>query len=76
MPPKKKSKNNELQKGDLVRVSSLRRLMEPSLGGYGIIIDCDVPADDFSFPWLVLRPNGFKKWERDHNVKLIAKAKQ
>jgi len=50
--------------------------MEPSLGGYGIIIDCDVPADDFSFPWLVLRPNGFKKWERDHNVKLIAKAKQ
>ena len=71
MPRKKK-----LQKGDLVRVSSLKRLMDPSLGGYGIIIDCDVPADDFSFPYLVLRPDGFKKWERSANVKLMAKAKQ
>ncbi len=76
MPRKKKSKNNEFEKGDLVRVSSLKRLMEPSLGGYGIIIDCNVPAHKYSFPWLVLRPNGFKKWERDHNVKLMAKAKQ
>ena len=71
MPRKKK-----LQKGDLVRVSSLENELEPSLGGYGIIIDCEVPYYKYSFPWLVLRPNGFKKWERDHNVKLMAKAKQ
>ena len=69
MPRKKK-----LQKGDLVFVYD-----RPRAGGlnwsYGIIIDCDEP-DKYTFPWLVLRPNGFKKWERDHNVKLMAKAKQ
>ena len=71
MPRKKKSKNNEFEKGDLVGISSNYNLR---LVEYGIIIDCDVPAHKYSFPWLVLRPDGFKKWERNHNLKLMAKA--
>ena len=71
MPRKKKSKNNEFEKGDLVGISS-----NYNLGLVGIIIDCDMPAHKYSFPWLVLRPNGFKKWERNDNLELIAKAKQ